>query len=129
MAFAEWFVAPPLVGGPNQYGVVEATSQAEATKLKAEGYGTPYSSKAAATAAASAATKEATSTETDLTVSGSLLGTLAQFLGVSKISGTNLMVRAVKVIVGGIMLIVGLAHMTGAANDLAAAARKVPLPI
>lgn len=63
MAFPEWFVGPPVVGGPNQYQVVQASNQTAANRLKSEGYKGPYATDAAATAAASAATKRATSTE------------------------------------------------------------------
>jgi hypothetical protein len=41
----------------------------------------------------------------------------------------NLWIRAAKILVGGVLVIVGLAHMTGADNAVASAARKVPLPI
>lgn len=42
---------------------------------------------------------------------------------------SNTWIRVAKVIVGGVMLIVGLAHISGAGNALAETARKVPLPI
>ena len=38
-------------------------------------------------------------------------------------------IRVAKVIVGGVLLIVGLVHITGADNAVASIARKVPLPI
>lgn len=58
-----------------------------------------------------------------------ILGTLAGFLGVSHISGSSLVIRGVKVLVGAAMLIIGLAHITGTQDALSTAARKVPLPI
>lgn len=58
------------------------------------------------------------------------IGTLAGFLGLSgKISGTNLVIRGAKVIIGGLLLIIGLVHITGADNAVASLARKVPVPI
>jgi hypothetical protein len=57
------------------------------------------------------------------------LGNLAGFLGVGSISGTNLVIRAAKVIIGGLLLIIGLVHITGADNAVASLARKVPLPV
>lgn len=57
------------------------------------------------------------------------LGTLAGFLGVGKISGTNLVIRGAKIIIGGLLLIIGLVHITGAGGAAASVARKVPLPI
>lgn len=41
----------------------------------------------------------------------------------------NTWIRVAKVAVGGALLIIGLAHMTGASNAVASAARKVPLPV
>lgn len=65
-------------------------------------------------------------------VAGSLLGTLAGFLGLpagTHISGKSLLVRGVKIITGGLLLIIGLVHITGAGGPVASAARKVPVPI
>jgi hypothetical protein len=41
----------------------------------------------------------------------------------------NTWIRISKVLIGGVLLIVGISHMTGTQNAVAAAARKVPLPI
>lgn len=51
---------------------------------------------------------------------GSFFGALGQ---------SNTWVRVAKVLIGGAMVIIGLAHITGAQNALSDAARKVPLPI
>jgi hypothetical protein len=48
---------------------------------------------------------------------------------IAGISGTNLAIRAAKVIIGGVLLIVGLVHITGVSGGVADVARKVPLPI
>jgi hypothetical protein len=45
------------------------------------------------------------------------------------ISGTNLVSRALKIIIGGALLLIGLAHMTGAGNAVLETARKAPLPV
>jgi len=37
--------------------------------------------------------------------------------------------RAAKILAGGALLIIGIAHITGAGNALASTARKVPLPV
>lgn len=61
-----------------------------------------------------------------------LLGTLASFLGLpagTKISGKALLVRGTKIIVGGLLLVIGLVHITGAGGAIASVARKVPVPI
>jgi len=41
--------------------------------------------------------------------------------------GQNFVIRAVKIIVGATILIIGLSHLTGAENAVATAARKVPV--
>ncbi len=41
----------------------------------------------------------------------------------------NTWIRVSKVIIGGLLLVVGLVHITGADNAVASAARKVPLPV
>jgi hypothetical protein len=41
----------------------------------------------------------------------------------------NTWIRAGKVVIGGLLLIIGLVHITGADNAIATAARKVPLPV
>lgn len=38
-------------------------------------------------------------------------------------------IRVAKVLVGGLLLVIGLVHITGADNAVASVARKVPLPI
>jgi hypothetical protein len=131
MAFPEWFTGPPVVGGPNQYQVVEATTQAEATKLTAEGYKGPYATQADAETAAGQATAKATSTEIgtpngiNLSVPG--LSQVGSFFGA--LGDANTWIRVAKVVVGGLLLIVGLVHITGADNAVASIARKVPVPI
>jgi hypothetical protein len=47
----------------------------------------------------------------------------------NNLGNSNTWIRVAKVAVGGALLIIGLAHMTGATNSIATAARKAPLPI
>jgi hypothetical protein len=131
VAFPEWFVGPPLVGAVSQaYIVYEASTAAQAAKYVADGYKGPYATQADAEAQAQARQTAAQSTEVNLPSAGSLLGTLAGFLGVKgPISGTNLVIRGLKIIIGGVLLIVGLVHITGAGGAVADVARKVPVPI
>jgi hypothetical protein len=129
MAFPEWFTGPPVVGGPNQYQVVEAATAAEAAKLTAEGYKGPYATQAAAETAAGQQTAKATSTElgtpNGITIPGlSQVGSFFTALG-----DASTWIRVAKVVIGGVLLIVGLVHITGAGNAVASVARKVPLPV
>jgi len=52
---------------------------------------------------------------------------VTDFLG--KLSSPNTWIRVAKILVGGALLIIGLAHATGADNTVASVARKVPLPV
>jgi hypothetical protein len=54
---------------------------------------------------------------------------LSWIADITGFSGSNFVIRATKVIVGGMLLIIGLAHITGASNAVASAARNVPLPV
>jgi hypothetical protein len=52
---------------------------------------------------------------------------LSQFF--NALTQINTWIRVAKVIIGGTLLIISLAHMTGAENAVASAARKTSLPI
>lgn len=52
---------------------------------------------------------------------------LAGFL--SNLTTAALWIRIAKVVVGGALLLIGVAHMTGAGGAVAKAARSVPLPV
>jgi hypothetical protein len=45
----------------------------------------------------------------------------------SRLTEKNTWLRAVKILAGGMLIIIGMAHMTGADNAVAAAARKIPV--
>lgn len=47
----------------------------------------------------------------------------------SRLGNANTWIRAVKVIAGGALIIIGVSHMTGANNKIARTARKVPVVI
>ena len=53
--------------------------------------------------------------------------TLSSFLSALTASAT--WVRVAKVIVGGGLVLIGVAHMTGASDAVSTAARRVPLPV
>jgi hypothetical protein len=48
---------------------------------------------------------------------------------ISALTSANTWIRVVKVVIGGVLLIVGLVHITGVSGTAADAARKVPLPV
>jgi hypothetical protein len=48
---------------------------------------------------------------------------------IKALTEANTWIRVAKVIIGGTLVIVGLAHISGAGNAVATTARRVPLPI
>jgi hypothetical protein len=49
---------------------------------------------------------------------------------ITGISGTNLVIRSLKVIIGGTLLLVGIVHLAGIdSGTVATLARKVPVPV
>jgi hypothetical protein len=127
MAFPEWFVGPPVVGGANQYQVAEASTAAEAAKLSGEGYKGPYATQALAQQAAAKATATATSTEVSLP--NPLTGVDAIGAFFNKLGDASTWIRVGKVVIGALLLVVGLVHITGVEGAAANIARKVPVPI
>lgn len=103
--------------------------------------GGPYATQAAATAAATGdkntttatagtGTSPGVGTSTVNSSNGSLpnpLAAIGDFL--ARLADASTWVRVAKVVVGGALLLIGLAHITGADNAVAAAARKAPLPV
>lgn len=55
------------------------------------------------------------------------INAIGQFF--NNLGNSNTWIRVVKVVIGGMLVIVGLAHITGAGNAIASTARKVPAPI
>jgi hypothetical protein len=47
----------------------------------------------------------------------------------TRLTDASTWIRVGKVVIGGLLLIIGIVHITGAENAVATAARKVPLPI
>lgn len=89
----------------------------------------PFATQAAAKTAASAQQQSANPVNDAVNAaenSTSLAGISSFFAALTQ---ANTWIRVSKVIIGGILLIVGLAHITGADNTVSIAARKVPLPI
>jgi hypothetical protein len=55
------------------------------------------------------------------------LAAIGQFF--TSLGEVNTWIRVAKVLAGGLLLVIGLVHITGADNAIATAARKVPLPV
>lgn len=119
---AEWVLDEPLAAA---VGLVELPIADTSTAAQALAYAkahyptstTPTTSSAQANANA------------DQVVEGAIPGLtqVGDFFGA--LTEKNLWIRAAKIVVGAVLIIIGLAHMTGADNAVAAAARKAPLPV
>jgi hypothetical protein len=127
--FPQWGVGGGTPGSSAGWKIAEATSEAQKTSLISQGYVAWFSSKAAAQSYESSEQSPYGSGEPQGALENAIPG-LAQvgdFFGA--LTGPNLWIRAAKVLVGATLLIVGIAHLTGASGALAATARKVPLPV
>jgi hypothetical protein len=64
-----------------------------------------------------------------ITAAGPLSGLNAIGAFFNNLGNANTWIRVAKVVVGGLLLVVGLVHITGAGGAAADAARKIPLPV
>jgi hypothetical protein len=119
--YPQWGVAQ----SGSTYTVKEATSAAAKQTDIDAGYLVWFTSESAA--------KNYISSETSL-LNGQVptelipgLPQIGDFFGA--LTDANTWIRLAKVVFGGVLLIIGIAHITGASGAVADIARKVPLPI
>lgn len=148
-----WFSANTNAANPKYTGAAKAGTTALAGKTWAQVYAAVYAwgqsqnpkltpdQVAGATEALAAEEALAAGAGTAATQAGGLTGDFTQALpaaaswaaGLSSLlgdlTGKNLWVRAAKIIIGGGLVLIGVAHMSGADNAVASAARKVPVPV
>ena len=130
MAFPEWFVGPPVVGASTDaYQVVEATTAAEAATFTKDGYQGPYPTLAAAQAQATTRQAAANSTVFNPKLPNPLTGVNAIGAFFNDLGNSNTWIRVAKVVIGGLLLVIGIVHITGISGAAADVARKVPLPV
>ena len=89
----------------------------------------PYGTSAQADAAQSAAESKLSKATQAGSIPNPLSGLAAIGAFFGALGEANTWIRVAKVAVGGLLLIIGLVHITGAGNAAANIARKVPLPI
>lgn len=121
------------------YSTVEATSAAQKTAYLKQGYDMWFTSQSAAKdyvssessglagnvpSGLSSLGNDLSNAYSDITSWETGIETVTQDL-----TSAAFWIRAAKVVIGGTLLIVGLAHVTGADNAVARAARNVPLPV
>lgn len=130
----------PIAGVGTSYSYFYGTKAAAQAKAALVVDGTvtgPFTTEATAQAAVKAgktsASPQAAETPSEIgsQVSSGVLDGIPASVGsfFSALGNTNTWIRVAKVVVGGLLLVIGLVHITGADNALASAARKVPLPV
>jgi hypothetical protein len=136
-----WVIAYTQEAGPITYQYFQGTkaqAQAQANQAVKQLGGTnlsgPYPTKAAAQAAVknnkvNKGTSEGQNpnpaTTTGISIPG--ISQIGDFFGA--LADANTWIRVAKVVFGGVLLIIGIAHITGASGAIADVARKVPLPV
>lgn len=92
----------------------------------------PYGTQTAAAAYANSPTTSPTGTTTSGNadnIPNPLAGLAAIGAFFTSLGEANTWIRVAKVVIGGALVLIGLAHLTGADNAVASFARKAPLPI
>ncbi len=134
MAGAQWWVVNQISrpGGPRgpqvtSYVVVQAATRP--VNAVAGPYATQADAQAWQTSANTAGNSpgSAIGGATNAAVNATGLGGLDSFF--TALGQSNTWIRVAKVVSGGVLLIVGLVHITGAGGAVANVARKVPVPI
>lgn len=148
-----WFTANTAAAAPKYTGTAKAGTVALAGKTWAQVYAALYAygqtqvpkwtpdETAGPTAALSAEEALAVGVAGSVAQVGSLTGDFTGALPaaaswaagltgfLAALTSANTWIRVSKVVVGGVLLIVGLVHITGADGAVASAAKKVPLPV
>ncbi len=123
--YPQYGVGGGTPGSSAGWKIVEATTAAQKLSYANQGYLVWFSSKSAAQSYLSEEESPISSGEPQNAIPG--LAQIGDFF--SALGDANTWIRVAKVVVGGTLLIIGLAHMTGASNAVASIARKVPVPI
>jgi len=119
---AEWLADQPLAGA---VGLVRLPIPDSDTAAQAIAYVKQhFPNDTPPTTSPAQANANATQTVENAVPGLSQVGTFFASLGQA-----NTWIRAGKFVIGGLLLVIGLVHITGADNALASAARKVPLPV
>jgi hypothetical protein len=120
--YPQWGVGGGTPGSSAGWKIVEATTAAQKTSYASQGYLAWFSSDSNAKAFLAEEESPISSGEPQNAIPG-----VSAFF--TALGDSNTWIRVAKVVVGGLLLVIGLVHITGADNAVATAARKVPLPI
>lgn len=127
--YPQWGVGGGTPGSTKGWKIVEAQNAAQKTSYASQGYAVWFTSQKAAQSFVTEEESPFASGEPQGAVENAIPGLvqIGDFFGA--LTSANTWIRAAKVIVGGTLLIIGIAHMTGSDQAVAQVARKVPLPI
>lgn len=128
-SYPQWGVGGGTPGSSSGWKIVEAKTEAQKTSYLSQGYDAWFDSQSAAQSYESSEESPVGSGEPQGALENAIPG-LAQVGDLfGALTQANTWIRVAKVVFGGVLLIIGIAHITGAGNAVASAARKVPLPI
>lgn len=128
-AFPQWGVGGGTPGSSTGWKIVEAKTEAQKTTYISAGYVAWFSTEAAAKSFEGSEEGPVSSGEPQGAIANAIPG-LAQIGDLfGALTDPNTWIRVAKVMFGGVLLIIGIAHITGAGNAVASTARKVPIPI
>lgn len=123
-AYPQWGVKGSVnlsgVTSASDLTIKEATNSAEKIADIAAGYGVWFTSQAYA---------QAFINSEDSALNGTPTQPASKAFSVIGVSGTNLLYRALKIIVGGVLVVFGIVHMMGISGDIAKTVKGVPLPV
>lgn len=123
--YPQWGVGGGTPGSAAGWKIVEAKNAKQKTDYAGQGFLIWFQSQADAKAFVASESSPIGSGEPQNAIPG--VSQIGDFFGA--LGQSNTWIRVAKVLVGGVLLIVGLVHITGAAGATANIARKVPLPI
>lgn len=122
--FPQWGVGGGTPGNASGWKIVEAQNVTQKTNYADQGYLAWFSSEEAARAFISSESSAYGSGEPQNAIPGVIQ--IGDFFGA--LTQSNTWIRLAKIITGGVLVIVCLAHMTGADNAIANTARRIPAP-
>jgi hypothetical protein len=87
----------------------------------------PFATQAQAKAAANPQQQSPNPANDAVNAAQNATGSLGSLI--SALTSSNTWIRVVKVIVGGLLMVIGIVHITGISGGVADTARRVPLPV
>ena len=123
--YPQWGIGGGTPGSSAGWKTVEAKNAAQKNAFIGQGFDIWFTSQAAAQSFLSTEENPVASGQPQNAIPG--LSSIGDFF--QRLTQANTWIRIAKAVVGGALVLIGLAHMTGASDAISSAARKVPLPV